>query len=83
MMGILNLVRAILEVFSLLIFARVVLSWVNPNPRHEVLLWVFKLTEPVLGPIRAVIPLRGVDLSPIVAWVLIRILMKLIVQAGA
>ncbi len=83
MMGILNLVRAILEVFSLLIFARVVLSWVNPNPRHEVLLWVFKLTEPVLGPIRAMIPLRGVDLSPIVAWVLIRILMKLIVQAGA
>ncbi len=83
MMGILNLVRAILEVFSLLIFVRVVLSWVNPNPRHEVLLWVIKLTEPVLGPIRAMIPLRGVDLSPIVAWVLIRILVKLIVQAGA
>ena len=83
MMGILNLTRAILEVFSLLIFVRVVLSWVNPNPRNEVLLWVFKLTEPVLGPIRALIPLRGVDLSPIVAWVLIRILMKLIVQAGA
>ena len=83
MMGILNLTRAILEVFSLLIFVRVVLSWVNPNPRNEVLLWVFKLTEPVLGPIRAIIPLRGVDLSPIVAWVLIRILMKLIVQAGA
>ena len=83
MMGILNLTRAILEVFSLLIFVRVVLSWVNPNPRNEVLLWVFKLTEPVLGLIRAMIPLRGVDLSPIVAWVLIRILMKLIVQAGA
>ncbi|MDX2472771.1 MAG: YggT family protein [Candidatus Krumholzibacteria bacterium] len=83
MMGILNLARAILEVFSLLIFVRVVLSWVNPNPRHEVLLWVIKLTEPVLGPIRAMIPLRGVDLSPIVAWVLIRILVKLIVQAGA
>lgn len=83
MMGILNLARAVLEVFSLLIFVRVVLSWVNPKPRHELLLWVFKLTEPVLGPIRAMIPLRGVDLSPIVAWVLIRILMKLIVQAGA
>ena len=83
MMGILNLARAILEVFSLLIFVRVVLSWVNPNPRHELLLLVFKLTEPVLGPIRAMIPLRGADLSPIVAWVLIRVLVKLIEQAGA
>ncbi len=82
-MGLINLALAVLNVFSFLIFVRVVLSWVNPNPRHEVLLWVFTLTEPVLGPIRALIPLKGIDLSPIVAWVLIRFLMKLIVQAGA
>jgi len=82
-MGIIKLALAVLNVFSLLILTRVILSWVNPTPRNELLLWVIRLTEPVLGPIRALIPLRGVDLSPIVAWLLIRLLMKLIIQAGA
>lgn len=82
-MGILKLALAILNVFSLLIFVRMVISWINPAPRNELLLWVIRITEPVLGPIRALIPLRGVDLSPIVAWLLIRLLMKLIIQAGA
>ncbi len=82
-MGMIKLALAILNVYSLLIFGRVILSWVNPNPRNELLVWVIRLTEPVLGPIRALIPLRGIDLSPIVAWLLIRFLMKLIIQAGA
>ena len=82
-MGIIKLALAVLNVYSLLIFIRVVLCCVNPNSRNELLLWVVKLTEPVLAPLRGLIPLRGMDLSPIVAWVLIRILMKLIIQAGA
>ncbi len=82
-MGLMKLALAILNVFSLLIFVRVILSWVNPNPRNELLLMVVRVTEPVLGQLRALIPIRGVDLSPIVAWLLIRLLMKLIVQAGA
>ena len=82
-MGLMKLALAILNVFSLLLFVRVILSWVNPNPRNELLLMVVRVTEPILGPLRALIPIRGLDLSPIVAWLLIRLLMKLIVQAGA
>lgn len=81
-MGLIKLSLALLNVFSMLIFVRVILSWVNPRPRNEMLLWVIRLTEPVLGPLRALIPVPGIDLSPIVAWLLIRLLMKLIVQAG-
>ncbi|MCB1181842.1 YggT family protein [bacterium] len=82
-MDLIRLALALLNVYSFLILVRVILSWVNPFPRNEALLWVIRLTEPVLGPIRALIPLRGLDLSPIVAWLLIRLLTKLIVQAGA
>ncbi len=82
MMVLIKLTVAVLNVYSMLIMARVVLSWVNPNPRHEALLWVIRLTEPVLAPLRALIPLRGLDLSPIVAWLLIRLLVKLLFQAG-
>lgn len=74
---------AILQVYSMLILARVILSWVNPAPRNELLLMVIRATEPVLAPLRALIPLRGVDLSPIMAWLLIQLLMRLILKVGA
>jgi len=78
-MGIQKLLLALLQVYSWLILARVILSWVNPTPRNELLLMVFKVTEPVLGPIRRIIPLRGIDLSPIVAWLLIQLVTRLVI----
>ena len=82
-MSIARLLYAVLQVYSFLILARVIMSWVNPNPRNELLLMVIRVTEPVLAPLRSLIPLRGIDLSPILAWLLIRFLMRLIIQAGA
>lgn len=81
-MSIPDLLYALLRVYSFLILARVIMSWVNPNPRNELLLMVIRVTEPVLAPLRAIIPLRGIDLSPILAWLLLTILMRLINPAG-
>ena len=77
-MGISSLLLAILQVYSWLLLIRVVLSWVNPNPRNELLLMVVKVTEPVLGPLRGLVNFRGIDFSPILALFLIRILMNII-----
>jgi YggT family protein len=82
-MDIVRLGLALLQVYTWLILGRVILSWVNPQPRNELLLWVIRLTEPVLGPLRRLIPIPGLDLSPLVAWLLIQLLMRLIAQAGA
>ena len=82
-MTITRLLVALLQVYSWLIIARVIMSWVNPRPRNEILLMVIRVTEPVLGTLRSLIPLRGIDLSPILAWLLIQLLMRLIVQAGS
>lgn len=82
-MAITKLALALLQVFSWLLVGRVILSWVNPRPQNELLLMIIRVTEPVLGPLRALLPFRGIDLSPILAWLLIRLLMKLIIQAGA
>jgi len=78
-----RLLLAVLNVYNWLILARVVLSWVNPRPRNEILVMVIRVTEPVLAPLRMLIPLRGIDLSPIVAFLLIRLLMRLVWQGGA
>ncbi len=82
-MGITKLLVAVLQVYSWLIIVRVIQSWVNPRPRNEILLMVIRVTEPLLGFLRALIPLRGIDLSPILAWLLIQLLMRLIVQVGS
>lgn len=82
-MAITKLAVAVLEVYTWLIIIRVILSWVNPRPRNELLLMVIRVTEPLLGFLRSLIPLRGIDLSPILAWLLLKLLMRLIVQAGS
>ncbi len=82
-MDIVRLALAVLQVYTWVIVARVILSWVNPDPRNELLLWVIRLTEPVLGPLRRLVPIAGLDLSPLLAWLLIQLLMRLIAQAGA
>ena len=81
-MAIQRLLVAVLQVYSWLILARVIMSWVNPRPRNEILLMIIRVTEPVLGFLRVLVPLRGIDLSPILAWLLIQLLMRLIVPAG-
>ncbi len=45
------------------------MSWVNPNPYNPIVQIIYKLTEPVLAPVRRVLPpFGGVDLSPILIF---------------
>jgi YggT family protein len=75
-----KLIYALAEVYMLLILARVILSWVNPNPRNDFLRMVIVVTEPVLAPLRALIPLRGIDLSPIAAFLILQGLLAVIMR---
>ena len=54
----------------ILILVRVVFSWVSPYPNNSVYRFVFKLTEPILSPVRRRLPpISGMDLSPLVVTV--------------
>ena len=56
----------------ILLVARIFLSWIYPNVRNTLVFWVWRLTEPVLGPLRRVLPRTGgMDLSPPAALILI------------
>ncbi len=79
-MEIQKLIYALAQVYMWLIFGRVILSWVNPRPTNEFLLMIVRVTEPVLAPIRSMIPIKGIDLSPIVAFLLLRVLMAFLLQ---
>ena len=66
-------------VFNGLLLVRVVLSWIMPDLQSNS--WsriVYDLTEPILGPIRRVLPQsQGIDWAPLIAFFLLRI-----IQAG-
>ena len=73
-----NLFSQLIQLYIVAIFARIVLSWfpVSPGgPVATIYSFLYTITEPVLGPLRRVIPpLGGFDLSPIVAVIALQIL---------
>ena len=68
-----------LRAFQLILLARVLMSWI-PNLDHSnpIARFLIQVTEPVLAPIRSALPpLGGVDLSPLVVFLSISVLMEL------
>ena len=59
---------------SLAIFSRILLSWIPVDRQNPLVRIVYEITEPILGPIRRVMPsLGGLDLSPMIALILIQV----------
>jgi YggT family protein len=63
-----NLLHLLLQAYFWIIIARAVLSWVSPDPFNPIVRFLYRITEPVLRPIRHRMPAFaiGIDLSPMV-----------------
>jgi len=78
-----SLLSVILTILYWLILIRALVSWVNPDPYNPVVQFLYKTTEPILYPIRRVLPLQmgiGLDLSPILAFLIIIFLRSFLVR---
>ncbi|WP_106475844.1 YggT family protein [Phytohalomonas tamaricis] len=74
--------NAILKIYFFAMIIMIILSWVAPQANHPGALLVYQITEPVMSPVRRVIPPLGmIDLSPIVVFLLINILDAYVVGA--
>ena len=72
-----------LQIFLVVILIRVVFSWISPVPTNPVSRLAWQVTEPVLGPIRRRLPLMsGIDLSPLVVWLITIILVSVLRNVG-
>ncbi len=70
------------QVLNIAILARVLLSWIPINRDSRLVLFIMEITEPILGPIRRVIPpLGGLDLSPVIALILIQAAQSVLLSA--
>ncbi|HET6980414.1 MAG TPA: YggT family protein [Pyrinomonadaceae bacterium] len=64
-----------LNIYSLLILIRVIFSWAMLSYSNRLMRFLINVTEPLLGPLRRVVPLLGrFDISPIVAFLILMLL---------
>ena len=69
------LVLLAINFYSLIVFVAVVLSWLRLSPENPVVRAVAAMTEPVLAPIRKILPdLGGFDFSPMILLVILQLL---------
>ena len=68
----------LIDLYSLIVLVAVLLSWTNADRRNPLAAIVYSLTEPLLAPIRSVLPpMGGLDFSPMVLLFALQILRNL------
>ncbi len=75
-----QLVSLFFNIFIFAIFARAILSWIDPASYNSATSILYSLTEPVLNLCRRIIPdLGGIDLSPLAALLLLQVAKMLVI----
>ena len=74
-----RLIATLIDLYSLVLLATVVMSWLPVDRRNPLTTLLNGLTEPVLAPIRrALPPMGGLDLSPMVLLIVLQFLKRVL-----
>jgi YggT family protein len=67
LMAFAKILHLVLDIYMWIIIIRAIISWVNPDPYHPLVRFLYAITEPVMGWLRRRLPLLwgGFDLSPL------------------
>lgn len=71
----------VLHIYQLILLARVLMSWIpNLDQNNPIARFLYRATEPVLAPIRSALPpMGGIDLSPLVVFLGISVIIQLVI----
>ena len=76
-----NFIQILSFVIWLFLLARVVLSWASPSGGGGLTAFVYQVTEPILAPIRRILPpAGGIDWSPLVAMLILGVILRVVAQ---
>ena len=84
MHSIVYLLARLIDIYSLVIIVRAIISWVQPNPYNPIVQLLYRVTEPVLYPIRRMLfryrGMRdtGIDFSPFIAIIMLYVLKSIL-----
>jgi YggT family protein len=73
--SVIGVLGLLVNIYFFALLAMIIISWVAPASRHPALLLLFQITEPVMAPVRRLLPpMGGLDFSPILVFILINVL---------
>ena len=74
-----SFIRILCQVLTIAIFLRAILSWFSPTPTNILAVILYRVTEPLLAPLRRVIPRVGMlDFTPLVAIIILQLIYTLL-----
>lgn len=79
-----HILDVLLNIVYWLVIIRALISWVNPDPGNVIVQFLYKITEPILEPIRRRLPLNfrfGLDISPIIVILTIMFLRAFLIKS--
>ena len=84
MQSIVYLLARLIDIYTIVIIVRAIISWVQPNPYNPIVQFLYRVTEPVLYPIRRMLfrykGMRdtGIDFSPFIAIIMLYVLKSIL-----
>jgi YggT family protein len=79
-----NFVGWLLNLYSWVVIAAALITWVSPDPRNPIVRFLRTVTEPVLRPVRQLLPpwkTGGLDLSPLIVLIAIQFVERVILPS--
>jgi YggT family protein len=74
-------IQTLFFILQFAIIVRALMSWFNPSRDNPIVRIVYEITEPVLSPLRRIVPRIGMmDITPIVAILLMQVIESVLVQ---
>lgn len=68
--GAVGVMGLLVNLYFFILIAMIIISWVAPGSRHPAIELVWQISEPVMSPVRALLPnMGGIDFSPILLFV--------------
>ena len=77
----LTFVELLFNILQFAIIIRSLLSWFNPRPHNPLVVLLMDITEPILAPLRRIVPRLGmIDITPLVAILLMSVIQQVLFQ---
>jgi YggT family protein len=83
MISVIGLLTLLCYAFFIILFIRIAFSWIGPDMRNPLFRISYQLTEPVLAPVRNLLPpAAGIDLSPMIVTFVLFMVLNLLSRFG-
>jgi YggT family protein len=77
-----KVLNVVLTFLWIIILARAILSWVNPDPYNPIVRFIHNVTEPILYQVRKRLPFQfgGMDVSPLIVFLAIILIQEIVIH---